>query len=397
MDGEIRVDYGAAEPLVFADVDELLRFLQRQSAVWLALSEGIEGASNGPHRFYFHERLKTRLSEQHAGWATFQSQVEGQQAELNAELLDQFQSELRGRRPVVSDDDRVAMAVEHLEKRPEISAFVLCTFFGDLQWLLDRYGGNSEVRAWYAHCLISLTTTVNMQRQLRVIDDLHAHAETDYARLTSETASALDAFAQRKAQLEESTEASIERAKATWGAINAEWAQLRATYDNSLKLSAPRTYWDGKMQAHARIARSWRKGFFVAALIGLVVLCSSGYAMIHHWANLAAPLQGHAWVVPVLMVGVPGFMLLWLLRLCGRQWTDHMNREEDARERIVMIETFLALSRSEDSPNTLADSAQLALVLGAIFRAGPGFGSDDSPPAGVLEAVIAKLGASSRN
>ena len=94
-----------------------------------------------------------------------------------------------------------------------------------------------------------------------------------------------------------------------------------------------------------------------------------------------------------MMLGAPAFMALWLLRMCGRQWQDHLSRCEDARERIVMIETFLALSREKDSPNKISDPAQLGVVLAAIFRAGPGFSTDDGPPAGVVDAILMKLGA----
>lgn len=175
--------------------------------------------------------------------------------------------------------------------------------------------------------------------------------------------------------------------------IEDEWVKLRKTYDGMLKLSEPRKYWSSKLEIHERIFKRWRVAFFSSAAGFAVVLAFATSMFVIYGDRLSKDLGGQAWILPVMMLGVPAFMALWLLRMCGRQWQDHLSRCEDARERIVMVETFLALSREKDSPNKISDPAQLSVVLAAIFRAGPGFSTDDGPPAGVVDAVLMKLGA----
>ena len=185
----------------------------------------------------------------------------------------------------------------------------------------------------------------------------------------------------------------FDSAQSRLGEIEAEWIKLRETYDGMLKLSEPRKYWSNKLEIHERIFKRWRVAFFSYAVGFSLVLAFATSMFVIFGDRLSKDLGGQAWILPVMMLGVPAFMALWLLRMCGRQWQDHLSRCEDARERIVMIETFLALSREKDSPNKISDPAQLGVVLAAIFRAGPGFSTDDGPPAGVVDAVLMKLGA----
>lgn len=174
--------------------------------------------------------------------------------------------------------------------------------------------------------------------------------------------------------------------------IQDEWLRLRAAYDNELKLRAPREYWANKQQQHGRMAAKWSIAFSLVVVLAALVLSLAIWQLPSIWQGHASSLGTIAWIVPACMVGVPAFVFLWLLRVCGRQWSDHMTRQEDARERIVMVETYLALARDNDSPTAIADPAQLTIVLNSLFRPGPGFSTDDSPPTGVVEAVFAKLG-----
>lgn len=176
--------------------------------------------------------------------------------------------------------------------------------------------------------------------------------------------------------------------------IQGEWAKLRATYDNELKLRAPREYWGSKLKEHKLLSSKWLFAFACISFFGISLIGFGVIFLPDFWKEYAENLGAVAWVLPASMLGVPSFLTLWLLRVSGRQWSDHMVRQEDARERIVMIETFLALTRDKDSPSSIVDPNHLAIILSSIFRPGPGFASDDSPPAGVFDAVLTKLGSS---
>ena len=176
--------------------------------------------------------------------------------------------------------------------------------------------------------------------------------------------------------------------------IQGEWAKLRATYDNELKLRAPREYWGNKLKEHQALSKKWLFAFVLISIFGAALIGFSVFSLPIFWKEYAEKLGATAWVLPASMIGAPSFLILWLLRVSGRQWSDHMMRQEDARERIVMIETFLALTRDKDSPSSIVDPNHLAIILGSIFRPGPGFASDDSPPAGFFDAVLTRLGSS---
>ncbi|TXI49460.1 MAG: hypothetical protein E6Q50_06235 [Lysobacter sp.] len=390
MEGEIRIECGTPAPLIFADERQLIEFLAAQAGAWRDLQREYsmhDSAESSLSRF---------LSDQNVAWFSVNLSAHGV-LKVPSSFSERLQQGLMNRTLILIEDPMVARARLLLNNDRGLAEFFLHLVSGELQNKLKERLGDPGVLSWYAKGLAHLATTDAALDQLRLVENFSVKAKEKFHKVTDDGVKVLADTQQRKTQVIQDLDELIARASEARDSIDAEWARMRETYDNALKLSAPRTYWDAKKKEHERIARNWRKGFFVASSTGLLVLATLSSLMIRFWGQVAEPLGAHAWIVPVLMTGIPAFMVLWLLRLCGRLWGEHMTREEDARERIVMIETFLALSRSEDSPNTLADSAQLTLVLGAIFRAGPGLGSDDSPPAGLLEALVAKLGVSKGN
>lgn len=390
MEGEIRIEYGALAPLIFADEKRLIEFSAAQAGAWHELQKAYSMLAST------ESSLSRFLADQHTAWFSANLGARGI-LKVPRSFSDWLQEDLTNRTLILIEDPMVARAKLLLNNDRGLAEFFLHLVSGELQNKLKEGLGDPGVLSWYAKGLAHLATTDAALDQLRAVENFSAKAREKFREVNDEGVKVLADTQQRKTQVVQDLDGLIARANEARDSIDAEWAHMRATYDNALKLSAPRTYWDAKKKEHERIARNWRKGFFVASSAGLLVLATLSGLMIRFWGQLAEPLGAHAWIVPVLMTGTPAFMVLWLLRLCGRLWGEHMTREEDARERIVMIETFLALSRSEDSPNTLADSAQLTLVLGAIFRAGPGLGSDDSPPSGLLEALVTKLGVSKGN
>ncbi|MCC7250044.1 MAG: hypothetical protein IT473_15585 [Lysobacter sp.] len=390
MEGEIRIEYGTPAPLIFADERQLIEFLAAQAGAWRDLQREYsmhDSAESSLSRF---------LSDQNVAWFSVNLSAHGV-LKVPSSFSERLQQDLMNRTLILIEDPMVARARLLLNNDRGLAEFFLHLVSGELQNKLKERLGDPGVLSWYAKGLAHLATTDAALDQLRLVENFSVKAKEKFHKVSDDGVKVLADTQQRKTQVIQDLDELIARASEARDSIDAEWARMRETYDNALKLSAPRTYWDAKKKEHERIARNWRKGFFVASSTGLIVLAALSGLMIRFWGQVAEPLGAHAWIVPALMTGIPAFMVLWLLRLCGRLWGEHMTREEDARERIVMIETFLALSRSEDSPNTLADSAQLTLVLGAIFRAGPGLGSDDSPPAGLLEALVAKLGVSKGN
>jgi hypothetical protein len=216
--------------------------------------------------------------------------------------------------------------------------------------------------------------------------------------------------------------------------VEEAWAALRSSLFTAIKLRAPRTYWEEKAKDHRRAAVGWALGFLACLLLGILSpvfitpeLASSMTAIsanvisqsaapassansllaqppqpasAGNTKNLAPqtsptairvnqpiPSNTASWILPLVSLGVPLFIALWLARMTARQFGEHLLRQQDALERSVMVETFLALNSKETGEALAGLEANFPIILQAIFRAGPGLNTDDSPPLGAVDAL----------
>lgn len=286
---------------------------------------------------------------------------------------------------------------------PEAAGMLLVVTSDKIVEILEQFKSEEKKLAYFARAIAYVSTVKAydsaLSDHLVAVEKIAAgilQNESDREKMIDKSVEYFADFDFKSKQslekFEELADAGLGSAEKRLNEIESEWMKLRETYDRMLKLSEPRKYWSEKLSQHEKIFKRWRKAFFIVAIASSVVLATSTGFFIVHGEQFTKSIGSHTWVLPAMLLGVPAFMALWLLRMCGRQWQDHLSRVEDARERVVMVETFLALSRDDASPDSIADPAQLAIVLGSIFRAGPGFSADDGPPAGLIDAIISRAG-----
>jgi len=164
--------------------------------------------------------------------------------------------------------------------------------------------------------------------------------------------------------------------------FRSEWKALKRTYDLKLKTAAPYNYWKIKRVHHQRSAKRWGQVFSQTLVFGPILLAGVSAIFVASNAKFEPP-----YILPISCLAVPAFTILWAARLANRKYNEEQLRAEDANERGTMVKTLLALTRKDQSDSDIAD-AEMAIMLTALFRPGPGLNSEDSPAVSVLETAL---------
>ena len=230
----------------------------------------------------------------------------------------------------------------------------------------------------------------HLQQQLGEAAAAVANSRQALLDLKRDAAAALTSLRQ---EIRDENEAAKEQATAIDGAageqreeIEGQWQALKRRYDEGFKTAAPRAYWKQKATSHRYLAIGWLL-LFCLLVGGATSYLLSSYERQIIWIAAQTQLAPElVWVTVALRFGVPAFLLLWVLRIAARHSSDHFLRSEDAGERVVMVETFLALIQDDDSAR-FVQNEQLGVVLNALYRPGPGLSADDAPPSSLIEAL----------
>lgn len=389
-------------PIQFSSDSEVSDWLERQASLWAShLSEIKDAAEKYSNAFNW-------LSEHAGHWRQLANSVKGALSAPEADRekqirhqIDQLRTRLVQGSAVWSGHELADRSFSLASVDASASVWILLMALGKARWYLVD---NSNAAFWcefgraIAHLSEPKVAASYHRKQRAAVADIDAlivtvkdlQRELQQERKSQEVK--FSAFgndsAAKVANLLEEAKGAVTNQR---DSFDEEWKKLRATYDAELKLRAPRDYWNRKFVDHGQVAANWRTAFFWTAFSAVLLISLSIWLLASGHVSIPNSLGNFGWVVPAGLVGIPAFLSLWLLRLCGRQWSDHLLRREDSRERIVMIETFLAISRDSDSPGAITDPAQLGLVLSSIFRSGPGMSVDDSPPAGFFEALMTRF------
>lgn len=390
------------DPLQFVTVREFLDWIELQATQWDSVSASLSEDSS---RLANSQQF---LSEHVSRWRSFlgsardeSSRYEGEQLENQLRQIgSQIQSCILVGQMLWLGDNSSQRVISLAEGDKESALWLLLSLLGKVRWYLVD---NNEPRYWMEYTRASLqfddpkvsAAFLRKQRSAvaeveRLVSGLSEKHEAAVQEGESQKTSFDGLKSEQSLRFDELTALMDMNASEQRSEFNEEWMRLRSAYDRDLKLRAPREYWGKKFVEHEQSSKSWRLAFFVAAAFSAGALSLSVWLLVSGNVRIPTNLGAYGWVVPAAMLGIPAFLSLWILRLFGRQWSDHLLRREDARERVVMIETFLAISRDKDSPGAISDPAQLGIVLSSIFRSGPGMTTDDSPPAGFFEVLMTR-------
>lgn len=155
---------------------------------------------------------------------------------------------------------------------------------------------------------------------------------------------------------------------------------IRKKFEEQFALRTPMVYWTEKANRHMEAARRYRRWF-----TGLMIGGVAAFTLVVLY-GLVPFLEKHPtgyWALILFSVVIALFA--WPLRMTSKQYLVHQQLYEDAAERTVIAQTFLALA---DQVN-LTD-ADRQLLLGALLRpASISLASDDSG-LNVADIVLAK-------
>lgn len=149
-----------------------------------------------------------------------------------------------------------------------------------------------------------------------------------------------------------------------------EFASIKRTYLESMELQAPIQYWEAKAKQHEQKVSALTKYLGLAACgviaLPIIALWAASWGLLPSpnlpsdapdWAKVAASAKGI--VAAILFSGVA----VWGLRILSKIYLSERHLAQDARERVTMITTYLALIKEKGAPE-----GERGIILQAIFR-----------------------------
>lgn len=163
-------------------------------------------------------------------------------------------------------------------------------------------------------------------------------------------------------------------------------ASLEDTYDKKLALSSAVSYWTNKARTHKRVAIAMTIATTGIVSVGIWIV---GLAVLQLIQSLASTTDQSLW--PLGVIAVYGTILIYVMRLLVRFTMSQFHLHEDAQQRAVMTQAYLALLKE----GTALGDDDRRLVLEILFRPmNAGLIKDDSSmtPYDVLMARLTRPG-----
>jgi Family of unknown function (DUF6161) len=194
----------------------------------------------------------------------------------------------------------------------------------------------------------------------------------------------------------------LRRRRDKWKSVQSAWqvqasdavASIRAVeaaYVEAMRLQAPVKYWSDKAKDH-KTRENWAIGrlalFFPLAFfaLGLAFLDSSTY-LLEHTSKPGSTTPVALYVIITGGLAVLSTMLFWIGRLLTKLYLSEHHLRNDADERAIMTQTYLALTR-----DAAASDTDRNIILSALFRSTPdGIVKDDGPADFSIQSLLSRL------
>jgi|GEM_PF-5407924 len=212
------------------------------------------------------------------------------------------------------------------------------------------------------------------------------------ARATQFDADSNNLLEQKTSSFDSSIEEFSTKSTEQLTAGKTELDNIRDTYDERLAVQSSVDYWTKRAESHHE-EKDRARNFFASylALLILAIVISATLiarsitpAQAVEFAN--SPLVGSYWPVTVL-VGL-SLLFIWPLRIAARLYLSNVHLGIAAEERVTMINTFLALLRSDKA----LEPEDRKLILDSLFRhLATGIVKDDGAPTNAVIEAISKM------
>ena len=166
---------------------------------------------------------------------------------------------------------------------------------------------------------------------------------------------------------------------------------VEAAYNELMHLQAPVKYWSDKGKAHGdkEVSGIWRLAiFFPLALAALAwAFWQSATYLLEHAAKPGTQTPPALYVIITGGLVVLSTLLFWIGRLLTKLYLSEHHLRNDAEERAIMTQTYLALTKDAAATDTDRN-----IVLTAIFRSTPdGIVKDEGPADVSIQALLSRL------
>lgn len=161
--------------------------------------------------------------------------------------------------------------------------------------------------------------------------------------------------------------------------ISNEIDNAKKIASEQLKLLKSFSYWKAKYRIHSDKEKSSLCSLMIVSF-GLFFLVPLTIYLIkdklpHDTGKFIDPLS--------IAIGVILALSFWIIRIMSKMWLSHSHLKNDAHERMVMTQTYLALSNEQGM-----DKDQRALFLTSVFKpVQDGIVKDDGPISPLVELI----------
>lgn len=278
-------------------------------------------------------------------------------------------------------NDEVLNNPNHLLRTTPAAQFVIqlikdqpmVGFYALNQILSSRYKNSGGPTTEFTGRMLGTLYAQNLNRKIRYdkgafqeaiktwtkeLKDYHA----DYDRLITDFTTQKAELEKEKSNWNNQTEEMREQFSQQLEEGKTNLKELEQTYRVHMTLAAPTQYWSDKKKEHekeknkyeGRILWTAIAGFFAMGVAAITLLPDFHPANEIPWRNIG------------LFMLLSTF-LLWFIRMLIKLYLSHTHLYADASERVVMIQTFMALLGTEESREKLNET-NIALVLAPLFK-----------------------------
>ncbi|MFG0291815.1 MAG: DUF6161 domain-containing protein [Phycisphaerales bacterium JB050] len=135
-----------------------------------------------------------------------------------------------------------------------------------------------------------------------------------------------------------------------------------------LALREPVKYWESRIKEYTESRKSAAAKYFIGVTVAIILFIACLYVLVAPETALGgiaekamSPLS--IWERTALLT-VPVALIIWVVRVLLRQYLSVMHLYEDAKHRLIVLESYLSMLSLEDRPVT---DEERSIVLKSIF------------------------------
>jgi hypothetical protein len=211
---------------------------------------------------------------------------------------------------------------------------------------------------------------IDVTKKCEEADKLNNSLDESLTQFTESTLANRDEFAKLVLASQESIDSMLSTTKI-------EIDNLTKTYDEKLALQAPVRYWMTKRRFHS-LARKKIGGVLRWGGVGSAIFISLALWLLLGDATTTKPPE--YWRIGFVVILLT--VVFWSVRLGIKILLSHLHLEEDAAQRITMIQTYLSLMRRGQTTS----AEDIKQILSALFRpTGDGLVKDEGMPTSLID------------